>query len=105
MTRAESKAAYNARERRAYGAFVSAQRAIRNDPTWRLKGGQKGFRALVKERGWKIPPAHGVVERRYAHGPPSARQLADEAAERKFLSEGLGRPERAYGDYYRAHYN
>lgn len=82
----ESQRAYNARERSAYIAYVQAQGPI--------KGGQKGFRRLLKERGWAVPS--------HAHGRPVSK--ARQARERAFVAEGLGRPERAEADSYRAIY-
>ncbi len=69
----DSKAAYNVAERDAYRSFVQI-----HGP---LDGGQKAFRRLLKERGWKVP-------HHYRKRPRSAAEMM---AERKFVEEGLGR--------------
>jgi hypothetical protein len=82
----ESQKAYNARERGGYNAYVRA-----NGP---VRGGQKAFRRLLKERGWAVP----------SHGRPKPPSKARQARERAFVTEGLGRPERAEADSYRSIY-
>ncbi|MCI4353402.1 MAG: hypothetical protein L3K14_08515 [Thermoplasmata archaeon] len=69
----DSKRAYNIAERDAYHSWVALHGPI--------KGGQKGFRAILRERGMKVP-------HHYAKKPKSAKTLE---AERKFVEEGLGR--------------
>jgi hypothetical protein len=83
---AESQAAYNAREKSGYVAYIRA-----NGP---VKGGQKAFRRLLKERGWAVP----------SHGRPRPASKARQEAERRFVAEALGRPERAEADAYRVIY-
>ena len=82
----EAQRAYNSRERSGYLAYVQA-----NGP---VKGGQKAFRKLLKARGWAVP-SHGRSR------PPSKKR---QYAERAFVAEGLGRPERAEADSFRAIY-
>ena len=76
---AEGKRLYNIAERDAYHAFLSHMRDI--DPHYKIAGGQKGFRRLMKEHGWKVP-------HHYSKAPKSAKTLE---AEQKFVEEGLGR--------------
>jgi hypothetical protein len=83
---AESQRGYNARERGGYIGYVRA-----NGP---IKGGQKAFRRLLKERGWAVP----------GHGRPEPASKSRQARERAFVTEGLGRPERAEADSYRSIY-
>lgn len=64
---------YNIAERDAYHSWV-----IINGP---VKGGQKGFRKILRERGMKVP-------HHYTHRPKSPETIE---AERKFAEEGLGR--------------
>ena len=73
---------YNLAEKSAYHSFVSIHGPI--------KGGQKGFRRLLKERGWKVP--HHYTTR---HKPPEVQE-----AERRFVEEGLDRS----GAYYSPRY-
>jgi hypothetical protein len=82
----EAQKAYNSRERSGYQAYVQA-----NGP---VKGGQKAFRKLLKARGWAVP-SHGRSR------PPSKKR---QQAERAFVAEGLGRPERAEADSFKAIY-
>ena len=83
----EAQRAYNARERSGYIAYVRAHGA--------LKGGQKAFRKLLKERGWAVP----------SHGRPRPASKSRQEAERRFVAEALGRPERVEEeDVYRAIY-
>jgi hypothetical protein len=88
-----SKLAYHERERQSRKAF---ERVVGRHVSVRE------FRRIRAERGWKLPPAHGVEAARLEH--MTAKRTAAEAAERKFLAEGLDRPERAEADYYRSHY-
>ena len=83
---AESQRAYNARERSGYIAYVRVHGPV--------KGGQKAFRRLMKERGWAVP----------SHGRPKPPSKARAEKERRFVAEALGRPERAEVDAYRAIY-
>jgi hypothetical protein len=71
--RKESKKLYNVAERDAYRAWVAVHGPV--------KGGQKGFRRILRERGMKVP-------HHYAKGPKSPETIE---AERKFIEEGLGR--------------
>lgn len=73
---------YNQAERSAYLGFVA-----QNGP---VKGGQKGFRALLKARGWAVP-------HHYAKKKANQAQAQREQA---FLEEGLGRQ----GTYYAPKY-
>ncbi len=67
----EQKRLYNIAERDAYRSYVAIHGPV--------KGGQKGFRRLLKERGWKVP-------HHYRKKPPTP---AEAQAERKFVEEGL----------------
>ncbi len=69
--RSVTKRLYNVAERDAYRSYVTVRGPF--------KGGQKGFRRLLKERGWKVP-------HRYRRTPPT---LEESRAERKFVEEGL----------------
>ncbi len=69
----EGKRLYNIAERDAYRSFVELHGPV--------KGGQKGFRAILRERGWKVPH----------HYSKRAKSPETIAAERKFVEEGLGR--------------
>lgn len=64
---------YNMSETSAYRSWVAI-----NGP---IKGGQKGFRAILRDRGMKVP-------HHYRKTPRTAKQAE---AERKFVEEGLGR--------------
>jgi hypothetical protein len=70
---AESKRLYNLAERDAYGAWVAAHGPV--------KGGQKGFRRILKANGMKVP-------HHYTRRPKTPETIE---AERKFVEEGLGR--------------
>lgn len=70
---AESRKLYNLAERDAYRSFVELHGPV--------KGGQKGFRAIMREKGWKVP-------HHYRKSPRTAKEAE---AERKFVEEGLGR--------------
>lgn len=72
-TRAETKRLYNIAERDAYHSWVELHGPV--------KGGQKGFRAILREKGMSVP-------HHYAKKPKSAAQME---RERKFVEEGLGR--------------
>jgi hypothetical protein len=67
----EAQRLYNIRERDAYRSFVATHGPI--------KGGQKGFRRVLKEHGW-VTPNRGRVPT-----PERAEK------ERAFVEEGLGR--------------
>lgn len=69
----ESKRLYNVAERDAYRSWVALHGPV--------KGGQKGFRAILRERGMSVP-------HHYARKPKRAKQAE---RERKFIEEGLGR--------------
>jgi hypothetical protein len=69
----ESKRLYNVAETDAYRSWVALHGPV--------KGGQKGFRAILRERGMKVP-------HHYTKKPKSAKTAE---AERKFIEEGLGR--------------
>jgi hypothetical protein len=69
----ESKRLYNLAERDAYRSWVALHGPVKN--------GQKGFRAILRERGMKVPH----------HYRKSARTSKEAEAERKFVEEGLGR--------------
>jgi len=73
MSAAESKRLYNLAETDAYRSWVELHGPVR--------GGQKGFRAILRERGMKVP-------HHYAKSPKTAKTIE---AERKFVEEGLGR--------------
>ena len=64
---------YNIAERDAYKSFVELH--------GKVPGGQRGFRALLRERGWAVP-------HRYRKQKVTPLQ-ADK--ERRFVEEGLGR--------------
>lgn len=76
------KKQYNLAEKSAYQAFVALHGPV--------KGGQKGFRALLKERGWKVP-------HHFRRIPPT---FGEAESERRFIEEGLGR----FGRYTRHRY-
>jgi hypothetical protein len=82
MNAADSKRLYNIAETGAYRSWVAIHGPV--------KGGQKGFRKILRERGMKIP-------HHYAKRPKSAET---KEAERKFVEEGLGR----HGQYYSPRY-
>jgi hypothetical protein len=71
MKGSEAQRLYNIRERDAYRSWVATHGPV--------KGGQKGFRAIVKEQGMAVPNR--------------ARKPTPERAERerKFVEVGLGR--------------
>ena len=64
---------YNIAERDAYRSFVSLHGPV--------NGGQRGFRALLREKGWAVPHRY----RKQKVTPAQAEK------ERKFVEEGLGR--------------
>jgi hypothetical protein len=64
---------YNIAERDAYHSWVTIHGPV--------KGGQKGFRAILREQGMKVP--HHYTKR------PKSKETIE--AERKFVEEGLGR--------------
>lgn len=68
-----SKQLYNRAETDAYRSWVELHGPV--------QGGQKGFRAILRERGMKVP--HHYAKR--AKSPETIE------AERKFVEEGLGR--------------
>jgi hypothetical protein len=70
---AEGKRLYNVAERDAYRSWVALHGPV--------KGGQKGFRAILRESGMKVP-------HHYRKTPATPKQAE---AERKFVEEGLGR--------------
>jgi hypothetical protein len=69
----ESKRLYNLAERDAYRSWVALHGPV--------KGGQKGFRAILRERGYKVP-------HHYVRTPKNPKTIE---AERRFVEEGLGR--------------
>jgi hypothetical protein len=71
MASKEAQRLYNIRERDAYRSWVAIHGPV--------EGGQKGFRAIIRERGMVVPNR--------------ARKPSPERAEkeRKFVEEGLGR--------------
>ena len=73
MSAVDSKKLYNIAERDAYRSWVALHGPV--------KGGQKGFRAILRERGMKVP-------HHYAKRAPSPQQAT---AERRFVEQGLGR--------------
>ncbi len=73
---------YNIAERDAYRSWVSLHGPV--------KGGQKGFRAILREHQMKVPH----------HYRQTARTANEAEAERKFVEEGLGRE----GQYTRHRY-
>jgi hypothetical protein len=72
-SRSEAKRLYNIAERDAYRSWVGLHGPV--------KGGQKGFRAILRKQGMKVP-------HHYRH---TARTTKESEAERKFVEEGLGR--------------
>lgn len=69
----DSRQLYNRAETDAYHAWLALHGPV--------KGGQKGFRAILRERGMKVPH----------HYAKAAKSAATLEAERKFVEEGLGR--------------
>lgn len=82
LSSVEGKRAYNATERDAYHTWVELHGPV--------KGGQKGFRRILKERGMKVPHHYGIR--------PKSPEMAE--AERKFVEEGLGRQGRYHSPLY-----
>ncbi|MFI5419117.1 MAG: hypothetical protein ACHQ2Y_09545 [Candidatus Lutacidiplasmatales archaeon] len=82
MADVEGKRLYNIAERDAYKSWVALHGPV--------KGGQKGFRSILRERGMKVP-------HHYVKSPKGAKTRE---AERKFVEEGLGR----HGHYNRHKY-
>jgi hypothetical protein len=89
---------YNSRERDAALGFARAHPELESAFKGKVRGeaapSYSQFRRILKENGWAIP-SHGRKR-----DPSPERQVK----ERKFIAEGLGRPERAEGDSYRTIY-